>query len=145
MSPEDIERVRSSFAVLQGGSGDTAALFYRHLFDLAPQARPLFPEDMEAQGEKLMSMLAAIVSALDRPDELHALFADMGRRHVGYGAQESHYDAVGAALLRSLHDALGPAWSPGVEDAWAQVYGAMAEAMIEGASRTAGAPAPERH
>lgn len=134
MSPEAIEHVRSSFARLQDDLGGTAALFYRHLFELAPQARPLFPVDMQVQGDKLMSMLAAIVAALDRPDDLEALFAAMGRRHVGYGAREEHYDAVGAALLRSLDEALGPDWSPEVEEAWSQVYGEMAEAMIGGAA-----------
>lgn len=134
MTPEAIERVRASFQILQQDLGAAGALFYRHLFELAPQARGLFPPDLEMQADKLMAMLAAIVAGLDQPGRLEALFADMGRRHVGYGAREEHYDAVGAALLRSLHEALGAAWSPEVEDAWAQVYGEMAEAMIQGAA-----------
>lgn len=135
MSPQEIALVRTSFAQLAPLSLETGRLFYRHLFALAPDTQALFPGDIDGQARKLMNMLDTIVDGLDRPEHLHAVFADMGRRHVGYGAREDHYDAVGAALLRTLHEGLGDGWTPQVEDAWAAIYGEMAETMMAAADR----------
>ena len=40
--------------------------FYSRFFELAPEARRLFPDSMEKQNLKLMDALAAMVGALDR-------------------------------------------------------------------------------
>lgn len=133
MNQDDIDLVRSSFARLAPVGLDTGRLFYRHLFALAPDCRALFPQEIDAQAQKLVAMLERIVSGLDDPENLHHEFMLMGRRHVGYGALEEHYDAVGAALLRTLHEGLGEHWRPEIEDAWATVYGEMAEAMLSAA------------
>lgn len=142
MSPEAIDRIRASLDHLRDGPGSLADAFYRRLFELDPALRTLFPDRLDAQADKLAAMLASIIAALDHPEGLPAVFADLGRRHVRYGVREAHYDAVGAALLRGLHDALGSAWSPAVEDAWAQLYGEMAEAMLEAADAAGGEAAP---
>lgn len=139
MPPEAIDRIRASLDHLRDGPGSLVDAFYRRLFELDPALRTLFPDHLGAQADKLAAMLASIIAALDHPAGLPAMFADLGRRHVGYGVREAHYDAVGAALLRGLHDALGNAWSPAVEDAWAQLYGEMAEAMLEAADAAGGA------
>ena len=51
---------------------DTAAeLFYGRLFKLDPMLRQLFAStNMEAQGKKLMEMLAMAVKGLDNLDQL---------------------------------------------------------------------------
>ena len=54
----------------------------------------------------------------------------LGRRHVGYGVQDSHYDTVGAALLKTLEQGLGDAFTPPVKAAWAEVYNIMAGIMM---------------
>ena len=129
MRAEDIGLVRHSHAQLR----DTAAFgrrFYALLFELQPQARLLFPADMEAQVRKLTDMVDAIVRGLDRPEELRATFTALGQRHAGYGVGEADYDDVGAALFKSLRETLGDAFTPEVEQAWGAVYGDMAEIMI---------------
>ncbi len=141
MSPESIALVRASVPLIRPGPAALGPCFYEQLFALAPEARGLFPADIGEQAGKLVDMLGCIVAALDQPDELERLFAAMGRRHVGYGAREGHYDAVGAALLRALRQTLGGHWTPRLGDAWAEVYGAMAEAMIAAAQTDEGAPA----
>nr|WP_287082227.1 globin domain-containing protein [Methylobacterium sp.] len=59
--------------------GDAVAdLFYGRLFDIAPQVRSLFPDDMTAQKRKLVAMLALAVSNLDKPEALVATVRDLG-------------------------------------------------------------------
>lgn len=46
-----------------------------------------------------------------------------------YGVQPQHYDTVGAALLLTLEQGLGAAFTPEVKQAWATVYGVLASTM----------------
>lgn len=130
MTPDAIALVRASHRHLAGAARETGRRFYERLFALAPAARALFPDDVDAQADKLMAMIGAIVEGLDDPDALAGTFAAMGRRHAGYGAREEHYDDVGAALLATFRDVLGERFDDDVEAAWAMVYGELAEAMI---------------
>lgn len=59
LSPRQIELVRESFAAVIPIRQTAATLFYARLFELAPEVRPLFPRDLDAQGAKLMAALAA--------------------------------------------------------------------------------------
>jgi hemoglobin-like flavoprotein len=123
MRAESERLVRESWAQFQPMAERSAGFFYDKLFELDPQARRLFATtDMEAQGRKVMAMFAEIVRTLDRPEELIAEVADLGRRHVHYGVHDSQYDSVGIALLWTLEQALGPAFTPEVRDAWTEAY-----------------------
>ena len=86
---------------------------------------------MKGQKKKLLAMLGAAVGVLNNIDSLLPVVRDLGKRHVGYGVKESHYKTVGAALLWTLEQGLGSAWTPAVKDAWVEVYTALSGAMIE--------------
>ena len=40
-------------------------------------------------------------------------------------------DAVGTALIKTLEQGLGPAFTPDVKDAWVSVYGVMTQVMTK--------------
>lgn len=117
---------------------DTAAgLFYNRLFALAPQVRPLFADDLTEQRQKLVQMITTVVRSLDRLERVVPAVQALGRRHVAYGARPEHYDVVGAALLWTLEQGLGEAWTGEAEAAWAEAYGVLAGTMIAAAAETA--------
>lgn len=130
--------VRTSWRQVEPIAPAAAALFYRHLFADAPELRALFHGDLQQQGDKLMQMLAWLVARLDDPPALLPALADLGRRHARYGVQASHYDRVGAALLRALAEGLGPQFTPATERAWRDTYHAIADAMIAAAADKVG-------
>ena len=121
--------VQESFAAVALIADDAALLFYRRLFELDPSLQRMFKGDMTEQRRKLMQMLTAAVKGLDRLDQLVPVVEDLGRRHVGYGVADEHYDTVGAALLWTLEKGLGNAFTPDVKDAWIAVYGLLAGTM----------------
>ena len=127
--------VLESFASLAPIAEDAVALFYRRLFEIDPELRRMFPADMAAQHRKLAQMLTAAVKGLDHLDRLVPVVQDLGRRHVGYGVTDAHYDTVGSALLWTLEKGLGSAFTPDMKDAWATVYGLLATVMKEAAAR----------
>ena len=109
MTPEQISLVRSSFARVVPVARSTATLFYANLFEAQPALRALFKGDMDDQGAKLLQMIGAAVGLLDKPQTLLPVLRQLGARHGGYGVQPAHYDAVGAALLKTLAPRSGPA------------------------------------
>jgi hemoglobin-like flavoprotein len=74
------------------------------------------------------------VDRLDDLDSIVPAVEDLGRRHVGYGVQDGHYETVGAALLWALEQALGEAWTAEAESAWTTAYGVLSGVMC-GAAR----------
>jgi hemoglobin-like flavoprotein len=121
--------VQDTFDSIAPIADDAAALFYRRLFELDPSLRTMFRGDMTEQRRKLMNMIGAAVRGLDRLEQLVPVVQDLGRKHVGYGVEDRHYDTVGAALLWTLEKGLGSAFTPDVKDAWAAVYGLLATTM----------------
>ena len=119
--------------------GDAAGeMFYRRLFELDPDLRPLFDSaDMAAQRKKLIQSLSLVINSLSDPEPLEAYLKALGRRHVEYGVQDRHYDTVEVALLWTLEQVLGEAWNDAVRDAWSDAYGLVAEVMKSSSTRAA--------
>jgi hemoglobin-like flavoprotein len=140
MQPEQKLLVQESFAKVAPISALAADLFYEHLFELDPSLKPLFKGDMKEQGRKLMMMIRIAVDGLDDLDKLVPAVQDMGRRHATYGVENSHYDTVGASLLWTLEQGLGPAFTPEVKEAWTVVYTLLAHTMKQAAEEAAEHP-----
>jgi len=133
MTPDQINLVKTSFAKVVPIASDAAAIFYARLFETNPEFRPMFKSDLVEQGDKLMKMLATAVNGLDRLDDILPAVRALAARHVGYGVAPEHYGAVGAALLWTLGQGLGPEFTPEAEEAWAATYETLSSAMIEAA------------
>ena len=61
---------------------------------------------------------------------------DLGRRHDGYGVEESHYALVRQALIDALATACGDEWSDAHVEAWGVLYNLIAETMLDGANES---------
>ncbi|HXE87562.1 MAG TPA: globin family protein [Hyphomicrobiaceae bacterium] len=140
MTPDEIELVRTSFRSVTPIADQAADLFYGRLFDIAPEVRSLFPDDLTGQKKKLMAMLATAVTNLHQVETIMPAVRELGRRHVGYGVEETHYAPVGEALIWTLDKGLGPAFTPQVKGAWVSAYTTLATVMKEAAAAPA-APA----
>ncbi|MEW5707802.1 MAG: globin family protein [Pseudomonadota bacterium] len=134
MTPQQIALVQSTWSKVVPIQEQAARLFYDKLFEMDPSLRPLFKGDMMEQGRKLMAMISTAVNGLTRLNEIVPAVQALGRRHVGYGVKEAHYETVGAALLWTLEQGLGPSFTPEVRQAWATAYGLLAGVMKEAAA-----------
>lgn len=134
VSARQIELVQSTFAMVAPIADKAAEIFYAKLFELDPSLKSLFTSDMAEQGKKLMSMLAAAVNGLNDLGALVPVVQDLGKRHVGYNVEDSHYDTVAAALLYTLETGLGDNWNEEVKEAWTTVYVVLATTMKDAAA-----------
>lgn len=133
MDDQVISDVQTSWKAVAGIAPQAAALFYSNLFEADPSLKALFKGDMVAQGAKLMQMIGAAVGKLTDLDTLVPILQGLGKRHAGYGVQDAHYATVGGALLKTLEQGLGPAFTPQVKASWTTVYGVMSNVMIAAA------------
>ncbi|MBD9392943.1 globin family protein [Acidovorax sp. ACV01] len=135
MSPEQIHRVRQSFAQVAPIAAQAGALFYANLFAREPGLSGLFSSsDMNVQARKLLDMIGNSVRLLDHPERLDPVLRALGKRHAAYGVQAAHYATVGAALLETLADALGGAFTPATREAWEALYAHVGRTMQAGAT-----------
>ena len=133
MTPQQVAEVQASFAKVAPIADQAAALFYRRLFETAPETRALFSGDMDAQGRKLMAAITTVVTHLGEIETIVPAVQDLAKRHVAYGVKREHYALVGAALLWTLEQGLAADFTPDVSAAWAMAYGALSEMMIAAA------------
>ena len=136
MTPAQIGHIRRSFSLVEPIAQQAAALFYDKLFTADPSLRRLFQGNMAQQGARLMNMIATAVDLLEEPDALIPALRKLGARHVNYGVKDEHYATVGAALLKTLRQGLGEAYTDEVHVAWVALYGVVSTTMMD-ASRTA--------
>ena len=88
---------------------------------------------MDAQRQVLVRMLEFLVYGLSRPENLALGLRDLGRRHVRYGVQPTHYGAFRQALLEAFAVVLREHYTPAVKQAWASTLDMVSHIMLEGA------------
>ena len=137
ITSEQATLVRDSWNQLIPIAGQAAGLFYGKLFELDASLKPMFEGDMTEQGAKLMRMIGIAVDNLDRLDEVVPAVQELGVKHLGYGVKNSQYDTVGEALLWTLGQGLGDAFTKEVMVAWMDVYGLLANTMMDAAREAA--------
>lgn len=137
ITPQQKELVSTTWTSVVPIADKAAELFYGRLFELDPSVKPMFKSDMKKQGAKLMKTIGIAVSALDDLEPLIPTLKQMGANHKGYGVKDADYDTVAAALLWTLEQGLGEAFTDEVKNAWAAVYTALADVMKSGAAEAA--------
>jgi hemoglobin-like flavoprotein len=133
LTPDAQRLVRSSFARIAPNAAAIARMFYDRLFVLDPSLRSLFRGDMADQGRKLMTIISTAVANLHQLEKIVPTVQDLGRRHVGYGVRPVHYQTVAAALLWTLEQGLGDAFTPETRQAWVDCYTTLAATMQQAA------------
>lgn len=134
MTPDQIHLLRKSFSRVEPQAQIAVLSFYRHLFLLAPELKPLFRTSIEEQSSRLVEFLSLAVNLTDRPASLETELRQLGARHVLYGVKEEHYDLFLRALMEMLGNVLGSKFTPATRAAWHEFLTFMANAMKQGAA-----------
>jgi hemoglobin-like flavoprotein len=130
MTPAQKNLVQSTWSKVVPIADTAAKMFYDRLFEIDPSTQPLFRgADLAEQRKKLLQVLSAAIAGLDNLEGLVPIVETLGRKHAGYGVKDAHYDSVGAALLWTLEQGLGAAWTAETAAAWIEVYRVLAGVM----------------
>jgi hemoglobin-like flavoprotein len=113
-----------------------AEAFYEHLFDIAPQLRAMFPDDLTAQMQRMSDTLLGAIARLETFDtaQLEAALRRLGADHrTRHGVEAEQYRYVGHALTRAVRDLAGLGYSGALSSSWIAVYQYLAGHMTAGA------------
>lgn len=134
MTARQIRLIRDCLDSLREDAVPFALLFYGKLFELDPDSRRLFHNDLALQGRKVMDMLTSVAESLDDFQPMRSRLAELGRKHAEYGVGPEQYDSLRTALLWSIGQALGANFDAPTRDAWRLVLDAICAAMKAGAT-----------
>lgn len=135
MTPEQVKLIKASFDAMWPMRGDIAELCYSRFFELAPDAKALFKNDMALQRAKLMDMIAALVGSVDQHALFQSIITNSGRHHARFGVRPSQYEALGEALMWSLERKLGPSLTPELSASWRALYATVQAEMQRAAAQ----------
>lgn len=134
MTPEELGLIDQAAKVVEHCPDRFATTFYDTLFEISPETRRLFPDDLTAQKGKLVDELGFLIDSASDLDRFVARAHDLGRRHVDYGVQHAHYQHVGVALTAALRECMEVEWDEAHAAAWAKLYDLIAGVMRDGAN-----------
>jgi nitric oxide dioxygenase len=122
MTPKQIDLVEIGYHTAMNMREGISAAFFERLFELDPDFRDLFEDDLRDRASWLIAALGNLVG------NIHSAGATGGNGPLpaGDGAEntilEYHFFTVGGALLWALEDSLGRLFSPAMEEAWAAAF-----------------------
>jgi hemoglobin-like flavoprotein len=135
MNQQSIDRVLASYKMIAPRVDEMVSNFYQAVFTACPEARAMFKQDMTIQRQHLAATLALLVRNLAFQDVLEESVMELGAAHVTYGVAPHQYPIVQDALLASLAQAAGSAWTPELENDWRSVLDYVVLTMLRGAMR----------
>ncbi len=139
MSQTLSDRLTPSWQRLQPRLSELANHFYARLFELDPSVRALFATtDFSQQELKFTASIGRIVDLVGQPERLLPFAAEMGRRHVGYGVADAHYETVGNALLWALDELADNQLTVDDRQAWHEAYALVSAVMRRASMMTTG-------
>jgi NAD(P)H-flavin reductase len=118
-----------SFGRLAASRQFAMEYLYARLFAAHPELRALFPLSMEHTRATTFGMLARLISSLHDPPETDKLLDQLGRDHRKFGVKDAHYELFFYALLATVEQVTGPAWTEAGGRAWRAVLGYFATSM----------------
>ena len=135
----DVQLLRQSFDLVVERQPDLTKRFYEVLFERYPQTRAMFGRhNAPAKQEKMLQeALVAVLDHLEDAAWLQQTLGGLGAKHETYGVTREMYSWVGDALLLTLAEVGGDNWSPALDAAWAEAYGAISSMMQAGCAQAA--------
>lgn len=133
---EDQRLLRESLDLLVPVADELVAAFYDRLCTDHPEVWAMFPPILGVRRARFLDAIMVLVTHYDRPRELLPAFAALGRRHERYGVTIEHYAVVGAALVDTMRDLAGAAWTEDYQGAWIRACTFAASYMMQEGVRT---------
>lgn len=127
----DLDLLRDTLEIALAQDARFPGRFYELLFERHPELEALFTRHSRgAQVRNFGKKLVAIVDHLDDPEWTERELGGLATSHVEYGVTSAMYGYVRDALIDTLREACGDAFTDEAEKAWREAYARIAAAML---------------
>ncbi|MEH6713806.1 MAG: NO-inducible flavohemoprotein [Paraglaciecola polaris] len=133
LSAQTIATVKSTIPLLESAGVAITDHFYQRMFRLNPELKNIFNMANQTNGRQqfaLFSAIAAYAKNIDNLGALNEVVERVAHKHTSFFIQPEHYDIVGHHLIETLRELAPDAFTPDVEQAWTEAYGALANIFI---------------
>jgi len=120
-----------SFAQFEPIVQYSSKIFFDRLAKVEPSLGAQFSGDTNVHSDKLATVLQIAVISVRNLDALVPMLRLLGSEYRSYGAQPEYYEIFGDVLLWTLRQGLDEAYTEEVNEAWATLYGIIAEMMMQ--------------
>ena len=127
----DVRLLRDTLELTLATDDTFPTRFYERLFAAHPEVRALFHRSTPGAQNKLFAQkLTALIDHVDDPAWLDRELGTLAQNHARYGVTPEMYPWVGEALIDTLREACGDAWSAEAERAWRAAYASLVTAIL---------------
>jgi hemoglobin-like flavoprotein len=127
----DAELLRETLEITLAADDSFPKRFYDRLFARHPSVIPMFHRNSPGAQRKMFAQkLTMIVDHVEDAAWLARELKSVAESHAQYGVRPEMYAWIGEALIETLGDACGSAWSPECERAWRDAYAKIVESVF---------------
>jgi NAD(P)H-flavin reductase/hemoglobin-like flavoprotein len=110
--------IKDSFSRAMADPPKAMEYFYARLFVQNPEIRVLFPLAMTQTRLAAFDALARLIWNIDSPQTCEQFLSQLACDHRKFGVNEKHYQPFFDALLATVEQLTGPAWTAETTAAW---------------------------
>jgi len=136
MTAQGFDTIRNTYAALAPHTDVLADRFFARLFAAQPVLRALLPRDHWQRSHDLMALLGMVVTSGNRPEGIQHALMDFGAKAQRAGIMPQQYGLARQALLDSMRDVLGAAWTEEIETDWTDLLNTVTSVVVLGAGRS---------
>lgn len=129
MSEAEISALETTFAVVSTRGKKFARRFFSRLFGQYPLARNIFPKDMTAEHQGLLSAMGLLVRSVRALPVIEPVFKEFGQRHEAAGLTPEQSEVICGLFLDTIAETVGTAWTPAASAAWKAISAWAKETM----------------
>lgn len=104
--------------------------FYRRLFDIHPECKPMFRSGLKSQGKFLVKMITMTLQLANQDEQFTEVMTKLAQVHNARGVKAIEYGIVGEVLFYSLKACLGPEYDHPTHKAWVKIFSQMLMAIV---------------
>ena len=104
--------------------------FYSRLFEILPQARELFKNNIQVQGRHLVGIVSTALNQLRDAGRVEQMLVGLAHAHSKYGVKAAQYGIFGDVLFWTLSTCLGSDMNEISLTAWVKLYSLMLKIII---------------
>ncbi|MHA2099340.1 MAG: globin domain-containing protein [Candidatus Kariarchaeaceae archaeon] len=134
LTSDEIALIKSSWAKIQDDKKKVRNLFYEKIFEIEPEAKPLFRESFLTY-DALPDSFLFMFKHFEHLDDVIPEIKRLGLKHKTYGVKKKHYSVGQTALLWTFKQLLKAEFTDEMMISWAKLFDYMTHYMILGMRR----------
>ena len=136
------ERISQHWHGIGPEKANLVGAFYQRLFERHPRLRPLFPDSIDHQMEKMLETLALVAEHSDIPNTVHPRLVRVGAAHQRYDLTEADFNDFIDVLIETIAEFNPDQWCDECGNAWRDALRQVVlPAVREGMQQSRTAPA----